>query len=1213
MKTVRTVLAPASVHCAAPSISQISMPAQRSSDGVSELSQHTSRLLSEASPNEELHRVSSVFTDPNRVDSTSERLLAPTKGTIPSLPTYQNGGLSDDECVAPEETINSGGSKVIISEHHAGYLSLEAKNKETWLPFTLRLPFLGVAITASVALGAASFAVTMYSFSHSGLGTDSDSAALLFGWRFTPTLLAVLYALCTTTLLTDTRRTEVYARLAKPGGASALTTLCAPSRQWWNDPFDALSTRNSGSRSWGLLFASLANIAAFLVISPLSAGLLAPVNVKIMRQAPFTFIDMPSPVEYPKGTNDTMILQTIAGAVLNKSTSTSILEDYYVSPFSPSQSGAGAAGTQQTWTAVATAYSVQLDCSPMSVKSARNLTGPQLFNEGICEDSKGCSNETMQYGNYANIELVSEDGCSVSIYRPLIAPGLASTSVNLLTLGGGWWTNNFSNLSWTASTSTMLSYSNASSGYGSRSFLSFNTPWTADEPLKMNSHVCSSTYLAAEVIAEVIASETSTKLSIDPGEFKSSQQQLDPSALNTRSLEDTFFRANWEAHFPTGYFAGPSQALASMYGNSSRRMVESGSILESARKLQQQWLGQMLLSAQSVAGMPVTEKLASVTITERRIAAVEGIGIVIGVLFLLNAGMLAALTLQTRLQRRPLCLSDEPASVAAAAALIASDESMPEAFQGLGRASADSIHRRLRLVWCNLEDGSLSAALPDPLLQDSSAPGSVQSSGKESPPENKRKSSAPSILKIWLGILLLTTLVAVIAVLAILYRLSKTVTLHQQALVYEAHLSVASVATSLAPYSIVPTLLAVGIKLWYGAVEGTLKRLQPFSAMLDRPRPLKDSILVEHANSPLIFGSFKALRHSDWILAFACLGALGTEIFTVGISALWDKETQTTVHTVEMSRQLELRQVPTIIGTKSYGSMTHTYADPTLPTLLDTVYGDYLTSWLYGALLETMGTAETPPWSKDMWSFAPVDFSASSAAILGLSNDEPAGSLSSLPYNVSIETQAIRARLNCSPVDAAQNTSTWLETLDFKNDKAWNSTNSPPGLDIGYELREAVFVPNATLPYYMIPQRGPLQCCANETAGLAGEAAIGYGTTMGYLESKNTELFIKWIVGRPLDKLYFDANLTSTDTRYAHWVWTEEPQMQGITCNPIVEAANATVTFDLSSGVVRNYSIVGEPQNATAAWTDNDVVREPYTPVPANETQYGSEYNTTYR
>ena len=175
--------------------------------------------------------------------------------------------------------------------------------------------------------------------------------------------------------------------------------------------------------------------------------------------------------------------------------------------------------------------------------------------------------------------------------------------------------------------------------------------------------------------------------------------------------------------------------------------------------------------------------------------------------------------------------------------------------------------------------------------------------------------------------------------------------------------------------------------------------------------------------------------------------------------------------------------------------MTHNYADPTLPTLLKTVYGDYLKSWLYGALLETMKGTGTPPWSSDMWSFASVDFSASSAVISGLSGDEAIASLSSLPYNVSFETQALRARLNCSLVEAAQNAATWLETLDIKNGKPWNSTNSPPGLDIGYELKDAVFVPNTTLPYYMVPQRGPVQCCANETGG---GAATRYGTTMGY-------------------------------------------------------------------------------------------------------------------
>lgn len=38
---------------------------------------------------------------------------------------------------------------------------------------------------------------------------------VLFGWRFTPTLIAVLYAQMTVILFEDVKRTEPFARLAK--------------------------------------------------------------------------------------------------------------------------------------------------------------------------------------------------------------------------------------------------------------------------------------------------------------------------------------------------------------------------------------------------------------------------------------------------------------------------------------------------------------------------------------------------------------------------------------------------------------------------------------------------------------------------------------------------------------------------------------------------------------------------------------------------------------------------------------------------------------------------------------------------------------------------------------------------------------------------------------------------------------------------------------
>ncbi|KUI61541.1 hypothetical protein VP1G_08710 [Cytospora mali] len=1216
------------------------MPTQASPDEVSEVSEDTGGRISYVSVDDDrIHarEASTVERGVSRRNSAglniaTDPLLNPdtaahgNQDNHLSQETIYRYGSGDNysETIVPGAIDISRGAAV---KCHSGYSSLGPETRATWLPFTLRLPFLILFIATSLVLGEATFAITIYSQINNGLGVDNGSSALLFGWRFTPTLVAVLYALCTATLLVDIRRTETYARLTRPQGASAQSTVCAGSRYWWNDPIDALNKKKFGSRSWILFCASSANIAAFLVISPLSAGLLAPVDADVSRASQFTFLDMPSSVDFPTGRNDTMILRTIAGGVLNSSASAWVMDDYYIKPFWPSSSSSwplgasfAADGTEQEWTATTTAYSVQLNCSEVSLKSARNMTGPELYATGFC-DQGACTNESMQYGNYADLELVSDDGCSISIYRHLIAQGEANSYKNLLTWGGGWWTNSFTNLSWddqswSSNVLDPTAVSNASSGCGSRSYISFNTPWTSNESLVMNGYVCSSVYWEADVTATVAVSNISTELSIDPDEFRTKQRRLDSSLLDVQRLEDSFFRANWESHFPTGYFAGPSQAVASMYDNSTQELVTSGNILDDARKMQQRWLGEMLLSTQSAAGQKVSTSpgWANITVKERKIVVVEGIGLVIGGLLNLAALKLVFILFKSRLQRRPLGLHCDPATIAAATSLIASDSSSRMVFSGKSRSSGEYITKSLRHVWWNFENGSLRATLLDPLLRagESSSSGSIRGSEKETQGKDEMNESAPTILRIWMGLSLLATLIALIAVLAALYILSQTVELRQHALVYEAHVQVARIVTNLAPYSIIPTLIAVGVKLWYGAVERTLRRLQPFSAMTNQPRSLKDSVLVEYANSPLILGSIKAMRHSDWILAFACLGGFGTEIFTVGISALWDKEAQLAVHPVKLKRQLELREVPTVIGTETYGSGTHTYSDPTIPSLLNTVYGNYLTSWLYGGLLETMQATSTPSWSMDEWSFAPIDFSLSSEVILKLSSN--ATTLDSLLYNITVETPALRARLNCTqlPEDAIQDDSNWLSTWDFKNDKGWNETNSPPGLNIGYELKGFVSVPNLTAETYIIPQRGTVQCCANETDGVPGEAAIGYGTTMGGLESSVNQLFVKWIVGKPLEGLYFDSNSTTTDTTYAHWIWAEKPQMQGITCSPMIEQANASVTVDLSSGTVRNYTITSEPQDAKGAWTDNNVARDPYTPVPENETMSGWAYNTTY-
>lgn len=109
------------------------------------------------------------------------------------------------------------------------------------------------------------------------------------------------------------------------------------------------------------------------------------------------------------------------------------------------------------------------------------------------------------------------------------------------------------------------------------------------------------------------------------------------------------------------------------------------------------------------------------------------------------------------------------------------------------------------------------------------------------------------------------------------------------------------------------------------------------------------------------------------------------------------------------------------------------------------------TSVLGSIYFELSQSGDTPPWSKDTWSFAPINLGQikREAASFGVETDSIGGRSS----NITFQTPATNARLECKEVATWTNTSTWLETVDFTNKTSWNDMNRPTGLDRGYLLK----------------------------------------------------------------------------------------------------------------------------------------------------------------
>lgn len=565
--------------------------------------------------------------------------------------------------------------------------------KADWLPMTLRLPYLAFLIVLSLVLGVVVSVLTALSARQHGLGNDRDSPTLFFSWRFSPTLVATIYALLVGSMLNDVRRTEVFARLSRPGGATAAHTLCFPARSWWHDPFDALNkAKNNGVRSLALFSASLVNMLVLLVVSPLSAGLLSPIDVTISKEPAFRGSSLAPDAAWQSDTFDSVVFRTIAGSVLNKSTSAWVNPNSAMLPFwpsdtvAPSGSSFAADFTAQQWKSVTTVYKSELDCVPLYLHNISSYTIKIV----------GAGSTIM-----TTTELGTLDGCNITI---------TEDEDSLEGYHGGWLPESPPNpTSFLGQFGTWIHSGNCNN----RSTILVK--YHDEDTFSFNGSICAARYYSAAVNATVEINEASTMVSFDDNEYKSNRKLLDPKQHDFPHLEDTFLNSNWSNKFfstvilETPAYTGPLLAIAASpdYDNNVEVILNSAVLLERASRLHQQYFGEMLLL--TLASTATDLDFGEVLVQERRIFVVSSIAITLAALLLLSSVCVMVVLCTTRLRRRPLHLSHDPGSITAVASLIAGDKVARQEFDGTDKLSNEDMIALLAKRRFVIEHGGLIA------------------------------------------------------------------------------------------------------------------------------------------------------------------------------------------------------------------------------------------------------------------------------------------------------------------------------------------------------------------------------------------------------------------------------------------------------------------------------------------------------------------------
>ena len=465
----------------------------------------------------------------------------------------------------------------------------------------------------------------------------------------------------------------------------------------------------------------------------------------------------------------------------------------------------------------------------------------------------------------------------------------------------------------------------------------------------------------------------------------------------------------------------------------------------------------------------------------------------------------------------------------------------------------------------------------------------------------------PALLRRWTGSILLAFLASIAAALIALLVVSKGTGLHQSAFIYQTTVTFdGNSLVGLAPYSIVPTIFAVAVKLWWGALEENFKRLQPYVMMAREPTKASRGVALSYINSPQIFALGKALSRGHWLLALVCLGAFWTEIckpiqlilwfhrpnprtlVTVSMSAIWQKNLEGSRRVQLLSAQLEVRDIPQVFLLSELGPSANMDQVPVLSQIFENPFS----SWLYGAVIQTAYNGSQPTWSLNGWSFAQINLSSISETSMRPNPNMNASQEFeplSLTINVTTQTSAVRGRIECSPYETLSNTSNWLQVWDLHNTSFWNTSANPEEPARGYELLSVISLsPEMSTTTYASLAR--LTCCANGTNGEPGLSSIGYWSmnSNGEIAIEESDLgvatynfTVKWIVGRPIAQQFLDLQADP------HLIWQEPPSMAALNCQPIIETANASVTIDIISGTVQDFSIIDDPKVVTSAWSDN--------------------------
>ncbi|KAK5047110.1 hypothetical protein LTR84_007053 [Exophiala bonariae] len=1103
------------------------------------------------------------LSKPHHPENEVNQVIAPHPNTRLS----PEGSSADDEAPSKESTkIN--------------------QSPPQWLPRSLKWQYLCVVLATTFVILAVVIALHATSQAQSGLADDDGSSGTYFISRFVPTLVAVAYVFSTTVILDDVKRSEPFARLSSQAGAPVINTLFWVPGAWWATLYDSLpSTKRKQAFSFAMFCSSSVLILGFLILSPFSSTLLVTQDVVFSQDTTFGQLSLSSSLPIRATASSTTYFRTIGNVLQNVTTSAWITENYAILPFWPADVKEGPMGAfvgtgSEVWSAETLVINTELECEALDLAEVSLNRNPEI---------------TMDAAPFISFE--SSSGCRLSMTvdnSTSYVPFASWTAPSDFASDDAW----ASNTSGCVGDDVML--------YATALFVDNDNIPAPDPNAHAKGSLCSAHYYLANTTVTVSVGSGESVVSIDEEAYKRTRQPVPSNFLDVPGLQTLFLNTtSWPQRLFSGYYIelrGPGALLAAGYEYSLGDLVQDQMSLSKATRLKQRFLGEVLRDTFDSALLlddPRIQVVGKVRTNRRRVVVVPVAAVTLEVVLSINLILLLVTFVASRPSRRPLQLHADPATSINIASLVLQDLNTLRPLNDPSILTPAGLLAEIKDLWCKNIDNVLY----------------IFDSGHRNPQNTtkliekvKKKSSLPWVLHLIPATCLFFILLAISVAIAALLGYSETDGLYQTAFVYQIGFEFAGMQLdAINPASILTTLLASSIALWWGSVDSSIRKLQPFLALAKLPLKGTDGAGLSYESSYMLWAAARALKRKQWILVLVTCGAFQAEIFTIAMSALWSRTHSVRSFVIDVPVSLEIRQVPLLMV--GHFNDHDFYSSAYEGEVLRETFINQTTSWMYGANIQLTLNGSEPAWSSNGWSFAPVDLSSVPSRVtqnIGKdpsTADETGAPLPSATLAI-LDTAGVHARLECTPYDNLDDSSNWTTKQNLTNSTYWNTTVNP-SLETAYELGTIACSTdnpniglgmfcgsaggiNVSTTFYVQPPQ--LACCENRTGDAFGPASVGYWSANrppGRLYPEVSDVYpfnitIKWLRGTPQEGFVM-ANASAESRRL---LWHEPPQMTALNCRPILETANAHVTVDIASHKVHDFTITSETIPVPNAWTD---------------------------